>query len=944
MTFLSKDRTNGGLNSSGQCKKIVNAVKCLMAKGYENIGLTYSANQAQTTTIWGKYNYDVTKPYSISNNNFDNGKPKTIAETEISGDNQAEVLGPYYIKEQNKTTGKWEPVGNELPPLIDTLTDKDESFRKAFRIIPFTTMQKGGGDLDTKNPGNNNDCIKAADDFLKLPNSIILGWCNQDCGNMNDTSDPNQKFAIGGGVAAGLKEATNTYIPQYLQFLKKNWSEDVQKIVNTCSPSPTSVDSPASSPATPPLATTTPKVPIADVLTTLEGKLTQDSENDAEIKKLVTTLHTDFLYPPSESDGNKKKNLNSAEPAIEDMIKEFEAADGGETNFYLGACRSIQAAYKLDETEADVDDNKKIRAKLLLNLRKNSLLLKVPRRWDYATMTLEKVEAPPTELNALMDYSLQDTIEYYSQEGGDEGNRFKDLNIAENPRDANVDSDSIPGIDGRFVMGINAKMNQACFFVSALQLLFCDEDFLQLIIFISCQADDYITNISSISSGECNNKSISNLENITSVTYDKTQPIPTETTNVGRGKIFLNDLVKLFKAYTEKKEVTEEIMKSLYDTLALRYAKQQDSSEVITRTIAYLECLDNPYVKKFLNNCFLKITKTITTKTHVDFDAQDEPEKQLTDKLIVIKPPLSNIVSSSSVQDLFNSYLGEEPEDFEFSKNKIKNASTRKKLFDILSVDGKSKCILCKEFLEFLNANPETTSIFQGYDTKSINYVTSGSRKQSELKITLDAIKGAIAANTGSDEQTCRIIVEDIKYVILNPMVKESGSSTYTNLKKTSKKNVDKYSEYIFIHINRGLEGGAKNLIQIDISKTLDISNSKYTLVGYVFHSGSSSSGGHFVCVKCDSDGEPKVEISDTSVKKWTDKYASNIEWGTGVFLLIYKQKEGIQAGGGFKPRHNATATHTISTPKSKHNSSFKVSSSKYKHKGHNRSHTQRVK
>ena len=188
------------------------------------------------------------------------------------------------------------------------------------------------------------------------------------------------------------------------------------------------------------------------------------------------------------------------------------------------------------------------------------------------------------------------------------------------------------------------------------------------------------------------------------------------------------------------------------------------------------------------------------------------------------------------------------------------------------------------------------------------------------------------------------MMIEDIKYVILNPIVKEGDLSKYTNLKKISEMSVIKYSEYIFININRTLEGNQKNTINVDISNTLNISSSIYTLVGYVFHEGSSSSSGHFVCVKCDNNGDPKVEISDSSVKKWTDKYLTIIDWGTGVFLLIYKKKQS-QSGGGSKPTHNTTATHTTSTPKSRHNSSFKVSSSsKTKGKSHNRSHTQRVK
>ena len=63
----------------------------------------------------------------------------------------------------------------------------------------------------------------------------------------------------------------------------------------------------------------------------------------------------------------------------------------------------------------------------------------------------------------------------------------------------------------------------------------------------------------------------------------------------------------------------------------------------------------------------------------------------------------------------------------------------------------------------------------------------------------------------------------------------------------------------------------------------------------------------------------------------------------TGVSSLIYKKADS-QAGGGFKPTHNTTTTNHVAS-KSKHNTSFKASSSsKTKGKSHNRSHTQRVK
>ena len=95
--------------------------------------------------------------------------------------------------------------------------------------------------------------------------------------------------------------------------------------------------------------------------------------------------------------------------------------------------------------------------------------------------------------------------------------------------------------------------------------------------------------------------------------------------------------------------------------------------------------------------------------------------------------------------------------------------------------------------------------------------------------------------------------------------------------------------------------------------------------------------------IKCDpKTGKESIVLDDSTISVYQP--ASSDTYQKGASLFIYKQ-EGIQAGGGFKPRHNATATHTTSASKSRHNSSFKASSSsKSKTKTKNRSHTQRVK
>jgi hypothetical protein len=174
--------------------------------------------------------------------------------------------------------------------------------------------------------------------------------------------------------------------------IKKEFKAAVDAYIKN--PSAAASPPPPSPPPPPKPAPAPPKKSFTDALDTLEGQLTNTHDTDADISSSGITL-PDFLYPPSETDASKKKNLNSAEPNIKKMIEDFESAEtGDDTNFYLGACRSIQAAYELEMLGVIGDDSNqevkaaKMRAKLLLNLRKNSLLLKVPTRWDYATIKM----------------------------------------------------------------------------------------------------------------------------------------------------------------------------------------------------------------------------------------------------------------------------------------------------------------------------------------------------------------------------------------------------------------------------------------------------------------------------------------------------------------------------------------------------------------------------
>jgi hypothetical protein len=445
MTFKNKDGSNGGLSGYDQCRKIVNAVKCLMAKGYKHIGLTYSANQKQTIQIWKEYNY----PEATD---FDDGKEKTILQTGIDGTGQAQTIGIHNKQERNEE-GKFvdkKPVTSttHIDDLTSNLSDENSNFKKAFRIIPFSTMKTGGGTTEVAlgSPGDINECIKAATEFLQLEKSIILGWCNQEIETLTDlnkdsfnkdyTPDDASKFpfAIGGGVGgkSKLPFLFSTYLKEYFKFLTSNWSEEVQKIVTDCSPNPKSADSTASSTSSPSKIETSK--PLDHVIKDLIAGIKNTEDNEATLSALKIQEPSGGLvykYPPSDASPpssatptppssssasppptpppvTEYKNLNSADPAIDVMITDFESAiDEDDKNFYLGACRSIKAAYDLDMSLAGTDNDKKIRAKLLLNLRKNSLLLKLPAHWDYKEMKMGvEVEPELTEKEVKAKYDI----------------------------------------------------------------------------------------------------------------------------------------------------------------------------------------------------------------------------------------------------------------------------------------------------------------------------------------------------------------------------------------------------------------------------------------------------------------------------------------------------------------------------------------------------------
>ena len=746
--------------------------------------------------------------------------------------------------------------------------------------------------------------------------------------------------------------------------------------------------------------TDTNPTPIVDnVLKKLQDNLSNTSTG-MDVSNLGITL-PDLSYPLNGSDTDKK-NLNSAKPTIEDMINEFQnATAGGETNFYLGACRSIQAAYDLEMkgiTGSDPSaEQAKTRAKLLLNLRKNSLLLKVPARWDYATMQPGEVSGPPVTLDDLMNFSLQDTIEYYSEGGGatkDEKARFKELNITEKPTDVNVDSSIISGVDSRFVKGIQ-NVGTSCYFNTGLQLLLCDDDFLQFIITAISkpieQSEYQLTTDFKFSSG-CKEENVKKM-------YD-----------------VIDNLTKLFKLIRKNSydiKLYENLFKILLPASG-SIVKQHDASEIIGNMLALFQCISNIYVDKLINNL------TILTENY----STDDANKKITD-IVQSYAPFLNL--KPDIQKITGKQLNLSPietnlQSMGFTLDKIKLAIQKNPTLDETSLidviqsitdnDGDLKPIkqeidkslpsfTIQGILDDMKTGikqdiPVDISSYSGEDQVKINLLEESISKSCILyciyKICNDedngnTLQGVLNNKNISDDKSYQAfgiiissnyfepnfnskiqkVIDFINSIKSDDKVvfstsecsnnKELFNDVYTRLeteytiltKPTKQKNeivdIKETSKYIIFFIDRTLENGVKLNAKIEINKKLTINSKIYILQGYSLHIGKTSSGAHYVLVKCNpNDGEDALIINDTHIQ---DKDNINsIDKQLYVSAVIYKQENSSvppsPGVGGFKHRHNPITNHTAS--KSKHNSSFKASSSKTKGKSHNRSHTQRVK
>ena len=166
--------TNTDQSAKEQATKILAVVSLYHQKGYQKIGITYSANHDQTIKIKQSY-----RDGEWQTNVFRNGK------------NQSKVM-------------------EELEKLL--ALKENSHLQNIFRILPITTCDKSGGKGKVEQAWLDRD-LEDIEAFIKNPNHLVLGWKNQDSGD---------GYAIGGGVSKKLLPKQNKFIQDKLKYFEKN--------------------------------------------------------------------------------------------------------------------------------------------------------------------------------------------------------------------------------------------------------------------------------------------------------------------------------------------------------------------------------------------------------------------------------------------------------------------------------------------------------------------------------------------------------------------------------------------------------------------------------------------------------------------------------------------------------------------------------------------------
>jgi hypothetical protein len=713
--------------------------------------------------------------------------------------------------------------------------------------------------------------------------------------------------------------------------IKKEFKAAVDAYIKN--PSAAASPPPPSPPPPPPKpAPAPPKRSFTDVLDTLEGKLNDEGDKSVVLNTLgITSVKDDnFLYP-TDGDAANKKNLNSADPAIDVMIKGFESAvDGDNTNFYLGACRSIQAAYDLERGDKKDDSNEGMRAKLLLNLRKNSLLLKVPARWDYVTIQPGKEPEPVSnpedkkkyeelqkkckELNG--DYASEDAYKLAEQliplDAKIENNKLKVKNkfVEENYPENKITYTTIADVVGGFRV-IIVQHAENCG-RAALANFFGTEDFL-------------------IKGDPTNTEEIFNLKiqrppkiDMSSICHlnKKYSDIFAEAPNNPEDKEDNEYVTKCPTSENYSINVLSIVLQVLgYKDLTGITFNKQNMKQYNENKAKLNESYDNKDVLGYLVNinkghwvCYKRENLGSTTNSFYRIDSMtgtNFKDARTLDKLveydsttlnknfIQLHPITKN--DDSNNQKIFSKLTNID----EGKKNYYTDIITRNEINEKWKLFKKDvTSLLVKESIYSNDINNQV---------RIMNYLSNLPSNKS---------------NTNNDIQI-GLNDEHVKY----------GSIQSKILSLTPEKKqqvIDIFIQNIKKNLNtlKFITANNRNLRNIAYDKDINLYEPDSDAKNRYYYSLTQTCN-----YKTGAGADFSKDLTSNGYYKSANTLLESID-------ILFKSPEfnssASPASGGSKPTHIATAIHA--TSKSKHNTSFKASSSKTKGKSHNRSHTQRVK
>jgi O-acetyl-ADP-ribose deacetylase (regulator of RNase III) len=718
------------------------------------------------------------------------------------------------------------------------VTNENDFFQKAFNQFP--KFLKGYNPRGKSNfydeiyPStiyNGGDNIASFSSIINYPPSGIFSIFKKDSETpLAIVNAANTEIFFGGGVSGLFKMAIGNIGKRLIDVQGAEIKKTFKAAVNAYIANPSAASSSTSTPPLHKLTSAPPNIPFADVLKGLEGQLTASGDTIVNFTTLGITSVKDnkFLYPPSESDVDKKKSLNSAEPPIDVMIEAFETAKNeGDRDFYLRACRSIKAAYDLDMSLAGSDDKIKMRAKLLLNLRKNSLLLKVPKGWDYAKMQPGKEVEP--ELTPPFSVPLQNESGVFCFE--------------------NVGFQLLFSIDS--VRKFSEKTLKE---IDATTL--CNS--------LSIETDRPKCNVVIVN------------------TYDVLHKMSEQ---------YKQDKLVAVEAEESKRKLEE--IKNIEVTEVYTQddgSNQADAADFLIMTILqYLKLY-----KPIYNSIYFKQYELTLCSNDID--------NSNIDHLKAYKYDVTE----------YEQNVGSNKKTYSFSKNSVLKEIginvDNKKLLDISNPVGIAEtALMC-----FTNGN-------------NIQECIDDYLSEKKLEINDDE-----TSETGQYQE-------------------ELMSNTGCKKEDTIKRSVlyiPETQKYLIVTLKRyTLNKGTTNIIKkkIDVSEKITINADEtygkkveFKLRGVICKTGTAK-GGHYVYISYENDKKILYNDYNPPTQFKGDEY----DIDTTGYVFLYEKNTSVQAGG-----RNIihTTTHSTTAPKSKHNSSFKVSSSKTKGKSHSRSHTQRVK